>query len=392
MKLAVLFIAHSYPSGLVYHLTYLADALNKASKGGVYDFFVGSEGREQYGGTWSMLNSCMDSRQVIKFLDYNDDIVLQAQKLLECHDKLLIHFGGGWHQLKPMTRLKKIYKDCLVLVATTHSYQHGSWKSIPTSTIQFLLYNRYVDHVIFQSPFTARDFVGGKRLLQHNKASIIPLGVEKFSEIELSTIPPSPLGEPDIRVLLKDQHYFNFCYIAKFKKVKKHLWLVDKLAGFLKNNPKIRIFFLGSGEFFESVREKIMWYDLSNQIICPGSIPRACMPWVVAQFNAALVVSRNETFGHCFLEPGFAAIPVIGTRVGAGEYLIQDMITGIGFEPGDIEKLKQAMLYFANHPDEAKAMGRNYHQFVVDHFSHATIAQAHHRLYGWLLENKMKNI
>ena len=385
MKTAVLFFAHSYPTGLVYHLAHLACALVETHKYGLYEIYVCSEAQEQYAGAWTMLRANVDPRHVIAFENYHDDITTKVEKLLGCHDRLLIHFGGGIHQLKPLIPIREKYAGRVKLLATTHAFKMGTWKRFPASLLQFACYQKHVDHVVFQTPYTARNFFGGNWLLRHGGASIIPLGVEPFTQDELQNVPNEPLGEPDLRSLLPDQTFFNVVYLATFKPGKGHLWLVKALAPLLRQNPRIRIVMPGDGALLNKTRRRVSQLQLGKQVVCPGRMQRRHIPWILAQHQLALVASRGETFGHCFLEPAFAGLPVLGTRVGVGEYLIQDMQTGMGFQYGDAKGLQSGVQFFVNHLDEARAMGMEFKQRVGHSFSHVEIARAHHRLYVRLL-------
>lgn len=381
---AIVYIAHCYPSGLVYHMAYLARELILLSNPPNAEMYVLSTEQEQFEGSWEMLRRDIPENRILLVKDYGEDIERTVTKLFDRHHQVLVHFGGGHHQLRPFARLRKKFGKRLILVATTHSFQHDNWKRVPVSILQFLLYVKYVDHVIFQSPYTARIFTGGQWLLRHSKASIIPLGVEPFSEEVCKQYPGHALGEPDIRELLCEDGLFKLVYLAAFRPGKGHVWLVKSLAQLLKEKPHIKVLMLGDGKIRSIVVKLIQKFGLSKQIICPGYIQRKEIPWVLSRCNAALIVSRAETFGHCYVEPAMAGLPIIGTRVGVGEYLIQDMQTGVGFSIGDADRLTQAVGYLSNHFDEAKCMGNRLRQLASALYSHEKIAKAHLRLYAKL--------
>jgi glycosyltransferase involved in cell wall biosynthesis len=251
---------------------------------------------------------------------------------------------------------------------------------------QFYLYKKYVDYVVFQCPYAARRFVGGGWLLDHNRGGYIPLGVEAFSEELMTTRPTEAVGCPDIRELLEEKGWFNFVYLAEIRPGKGQSWLLDALRPVLEKNPKARMFFLGGGrELLDAFRLKVAGYGLENQVICPGVIPRQYVPWVLAHCNAGLIPTRSETFGHCFSEPAMAGIPILGTRVGAGEYLIQDMVTGIGFTYGNSEALRESAQFFISHKEDVKKMGETLRDAVKTEFLHEKIANAYMMLYARLL-------
>jgi glycosyltransferase involved in cell wall biosynthesis len=80
-----------------------------------------------------------------------------------------------------------------------------------------------------------------------------------------------------------------------------------------------------------------------------------------------------------------AGIPIIGTRVGVGEYLIQDMLTGIGFTFGNTEAVREAAQFLATHKEAARKMGQTLRSVVKEEFLHVNVARAYMSLYERLL-------
>jgi glycosyltransferase involved in cell wall biosynthesis len=64
--------------------------------------------------------------------------------------------------------------------------------------------------------------------------------------------------------------------------------------------------------------------------------------------------------------------PVIGSRIGGIQELIEHSKTGLTFEPGNSVELKGKILWLLNHPDKLIEMGRNARRFVEDrcHFEY----------------------
>lgn len=65
-----------------------------------------------------------------------------------------------------------------------------------------------------------------------------------------------------------------------------------------------------------------------------------------------------ETFGLVVVEAFACGIPVIASRMGAMEELIEDGRTGLHFAPGDPIDLATKVEWALNHPSEVEAMGR----------------------------------
>ncbi len=71
-----------------------------------------------------------------------------------------------------------------------------------------------------------------------------------------------------------------------------------------------------------------------------------------------------ENFPYAILEAFAAGKPVIGSRIGGIPELVQEGETGLTFEPGNIEDLRDKIDYLINSPDKISEMGRNARKFV----------------------------
>ena len=66
-----------------------------------------------------------------------------------------------------------------------------------------------------------------------------------------------------------------------------------------------------------------------------------------------------ETFGRVAVEAFACGVPVVASRLGAMAEIIDDGRTGLLFEPGDSRDLASKVRWLFEHPEKAKAMGRN---------------------------------
>jgi glycosyltransferase involved in cell wall biosynthesis len=383
MTKAVIFVAQMYPCGLIRHLAYLGIELYRIFNGTNIAFFLASIYDESHEEDWKLIRQQIPNTSLLQGATF-EQVVEGMAALLDRYDRVLIHCGGGYSQIKRIRLLKKKYGKRLSLVVTTHSYQHDSWRRPLMAYFQSWLYRLYVDHVVFQCPYAMRRFVGHGWFVRHAKASVIPLGVETFYNETVDNDSAQQGWAAD----LADGQTFKFVYLAQFRKGKNHLWLVQILMDILKQYPHARLFFVGGGG--NDIQRQLSTYisrnGLDRQVILTGQIPRQDVPWVLRHCDCALVPSQAETFGHCFLEPMMAGIPVIGTRVGVAEYAIQDFGTGLGFTPGSVEGMIQAVRYVLRHPSEAKKMGELASRMVSMLFTHRQVAETHRRLYCHILE------
>lgn len=92
---------------------------------------------------------------------------------------------------------------------------------------------------------------------------------------------------------------------------------------------------------------------------------------------------QPEGFGRTLIEAGALRKPVISTNIPPTPEIVIDGKTGILVEPKSPEALAEAMKYIINNPIEARKMGENGYQNVVDNFhidvTHSKITDLYER-------------
>lgn len=382
---AIVFFGVFYPGGVVRHLVLLAVEMFK-SKLRDFDLYLAGTEKEFDQGSWAYAKNAFSGQFILQDSDFSG-LVESIQHLFDRYNKILVHCGGGWGQTKQLIPLRKKYGSRLILVGTTHSYRHDSWLRIPMSVFQVLLYLRYYDMIVFQCQYAVDRFWGGRLLFWRKKATIIPLGCESFDDVS-DNVPPGIANIDLLHNVLIDMGLFKFVYLAAFRPGKMHVWLVRAIASALKRFPNARVLFCGSGDdrVVRSIKDAIRKAGVEGQILLPGRVSRDEVPWLLAHCNCAVVPSRAETFGHNFLEPMFAGLPVLGTSVGVGRDIIIDGQTGFVFSLACPRRFGECAKKMLLSPDRVGVMGENARLMVEKDYSHKAVASRHVALYQRLLK------
>lgn len=384
---AVVFLAMTYPWGGIRHFALLGNEMHKIKERN-FDFYVASISQEPDRGFWNTVRSEVPAEDIIEAATF-PELVACSLELAERYDHVIIHTGGGWGQTKhfidALRQLSKKLTNRIILMGTTHSYRHDSWMRIPMSAFQYVLYRLYYRMIVFQCQYAADRFVGGNDLIRRGKGVVVPLGCEPFPE--KTDEPPQVIAEKGLDRLLLDDRLFKFVYLAAFRPGKMHVWLVHAIAPVLRKHPESRVLFCGTGEraVIRAVEDSIVQEGLQEQVLLTGQIPRDEVPWLLQHSNCALVPSRAETFGHNFLEPMFAGIPVVGTPVGIGRDIIISDKTGRFFDLKNPASLASAAQMMVEHPADAARMGRSAKSLVETRFRHADVARQLVALYATIL-------
>lgn len=388
---AIVFLGMVYPWGGIRHFALLGCELFKACPSNS-DFYYASITREADKGSWRLVRSVLPEDFIIEEVAFAT-LVSHVVGLLKDYRHLVVHTGGGWGQTKhfiaALRGLDKNLRKRIHLVATTHSYRHDSNMRVPMSTFQYALYRLYYDKVIFQCQYAADRFVGGNHLIKMGKGVVVPLGCEPFNETGLNP-PPEIAKKPRLLELLLDDRKFRFVYLAGFRPGKMHVWIINALTTVLKRHFDACLLLCGTGEqdVIDSVNSAIRANSLELQVLLPGQIARNEVPWLLAHCDCAVVPSRAETFGHNFLEPMFAGLPVLGTRVGIGRDIIKDGETGYGFDLNDSSSVQVAAEKLLTDIAATREMGRRARKLVENDFTHAAVAQQLVKVYSDVLGEK----
>jgi len=121
--------------------------------------------------------------------------------------------------------------------------------------------------------------------------------------------------------------------------------LKERLELKVKGESKNNVCFLGykSGEDLKNKIKKSMFVVLSSE-------------WY-------------ENNPRTVLEAFALGKPVIGSRIGGIPELVKDGETGLTFEPGNVEDLRDKIEYFINSPYGITEMGKNARRFVEENFN-----------------------
>ena len=154
------------------------------------------------------------------------------------------------------------------------------------------------------------------------------------------------------------------------------------------HNLDIPIKIAGSGELLRNVKKIVadrpnieILGQLSKEQL--GTIySKACfliMPTVV-----------YETFGRVIIEAFSFGIPVISSRIGAIEELVDDGRTGLFFTPGDAKDLAVKAQWAWDHPKEMAEMGRNARREYEEKYTAERNYQMLMDIYQQAIENHKK--
>lgn len=168
---------------------------------------------------------------------------------------------------------------------------------------------------------------------------------------------------------LYDFNNRTICYFGRLSEEKGLFTLLDAVK---KVNARLKI--IGIGPIQESLKLKIRSSNLDNVQFVGYKTGKELKEEIR---NSAAVVLPSEWYENnpkAVLEAFALGKPVIGARIGGIPELVKDGETGLTFESGNYNDLRNKIEYLLGNPGLAAEMGRNARKFVEENFS----AQKHY--------------
>lgn len=143
------------------------------------------------------------------------------------------------------------------------------------------------------------------------------------------------LGQPDAES-------YRFINVGIVSDKKRQANIVQAFAKAFSSNENVFLTIGGSGPSFEALQEICYELGLQSRVSLPGMLSRAAVLNEMAASDAFVLASKYETFGVVLVEALALGKPVIATKCGGPESIVQSG-DGLLVPVDDIESLSMAM-------------------------------------------------
>lgn len=179
---------------------------------------------------------------------------------------------------------------------------------------------------------------------------------------------------------------FKFINIAFLDKNKNQSMLVKAFAKVFKSNDKVTLTIVGDGPEYDTLKQLIEKLQMQKQIFLYGKANRDEVKKLLQQSDAFVLSSLYETFGVVVIEAMACGLPVVATKCGGPESIVQNDKLGLLAEK-DTESLAQSMQYLYQNKD--KYDSKYIVQYAKNNFGEETVCQQLTNLYR--VKSKEKN-
>jgi glycosyltransferase involved in cell wall biosynthesis len=321
----------------------------------VHDFSTGSSEKP-----WKMLGQYIEDNQIRIVHSHTPRTILEVWKAFN-----LLGNGAG---SKP------------IHLATKHLLTKSNdrkWGAI------FTLYDRmtlYIpDHIVPVSRTMANEIISHPGL-NASKVSAIP-----------NAIPVDEYFKPEKRELCRLElglsgDMLTIGFTGRIEKVKNLDALLRAMQPVVKQYPNTRLVIIGEGILQSSLEKLAQDLAIDHAIIWTGFCSN--IPRMLSALDIYVQPSLNEGLSLSILEAMAAEKPVIATRVGSAEEIIENGKTGVLINPGSQDELTASILKLIENPDFRNILARKGKEHVVENFSIQKMVNGYLDVYEKLDEGK----
>ncbi len=162
------------------------------------------------------------------------------------------------------------------------------------------------------------------------------------------TDPPADLGIPPGVPIVT--------LVAHLRYEKGHPEAIDAWPQVLRSAPEARLLIVGDGPMDSRLREHVARLGLQHRVHFAGV--RRDVPAILRASSLALLPTYIEALPTALIEAAACGVPAVATRVGGVPEVVEDGVTGLLFDRGDLAAIPRAVVALLTDPARRAAMAR----------------------------------
>jgi len=184
-----------------------------------------------------------------------------------------------------------------------------------------------------------------------------------------------------------DKTQSNILFVAqltKGHKLKGLDYLLESIKLIKKDIWNIKLTVVGSGNYIDHYKDKVNELHIKDNVKFKGGVYDEEL---VKEYQKTTILvlptyTNAESFGMVLIEGNACGKPVIGTRVGGIQHVIEDGKTGLLAPPKDSEALADVITKLLNDEDMAKKMGENGRRLVEERYTWKRAVEMTEKVYN----------
>jgi glycosyltransferase involved in cell wall biosynthesis len=276
-----------------------------------------------------------------------------------------------------MARAVRLFARVPAVVSTIHNIYEGGRLRM----MGYRLTNGLVDHVTIISQAAADRFIRD-RIVPAGLLEVVPNGVdtERYRGVPAGT-------RERLRRSLGLGSEFAWLAVGRFETAKDYPNMLRAFARVRTLHLDAVLLLVGRGSLQAETESLAQRLGLGSGVRFVGT--REDVPEFMTVADGYVMSSAWEGMPMVLLEAAAAGLPIVATRVGGNQEVVQDGGTGYLAPPGNDEALAAAMLRLMALPDgERRTMGARGHDHVRRHYGLARVVDRYEAAYREVLRRK----
>lgn len=203
--------------------------------------------------------------------------------------------------------------------------------------------------------------------------------LQDIFQLEFNYVPNVVNTEYFVPIKKEKEQLFKFINIGYLDTKKNQILLIKAFAKAFSGNENIKLSILGGGPEHQNLQKEITNLNMQEQIKLFGFAKREKVLEELQNSDAFVLSSKYETFGVVVIEAMSCGLPVIATKCGGPESIVESEYLGVLIENDNLEGLLNAMQTMYKNREIYSV--ENIREYVVDNFSQQAIAEKILKIY-----------
>jgi glycosyltransferase involved in cell wall biosynthesis len=161
--------------------------------------------------------------------------------------------------------------------------------------------------------------------------------------------------------------------------------LVPIIASIVDEFPQVKFVWVGEGEERESLSKQVKKYGVEDSVLFLGY--RSDVPKLLKAADLFVFPTYFEGLPFAPIEAVAHGLPIVASNASSLPEIIEDRVSGLLFEFGNRDRLRESLLWALRNPESMQEMARNAKQ-QTDKFSQEKMIQAYLDVWQELANSK----
>lgn len=303
---------------------------------------------------------------------------LKVIKIINQFKPHIIH--GAVFEGVTMAAVSGCYKQVpIIILEETSDPQNRSWRGNLLMKLLCLTANK----VIGVSP-AATNYLEQKINLPKDKVVLINNGVIIPTIVSVENIAKTKQKHQ----LLDDEIVIGSVGRMNSDAHKRFSDLIKAFSLLAQKNNKVKLVLVGDGLEKSNYENLVIQLGIQNQVVFAGYQNEIDKYYSV--FDVFCLVSAFEAFGLVLAEAMLHKLPVVATKVGGMQYIVDENETGFLVNKFDVESIFEKLNILSNNNELRKEFGENGYKKALKNYTEERYVKNVEDLYVELIKNQFK--